>query len=157
MALPDLTAVKARLRIESDVEDDDLTLMMASALAVITETTGRPIEATEKTWLIEDPTRSDLGYTDRFSLPLYPVEEDSVEITDADGDAVTDFRVNLVTGMVVATGSTVFNNFPYEVTATVGLDLMDDYATRVEPKLSQALIDLCADWYQRRNPAAIMG
>jgi hypothetical protein len=63
--------------------------------------------------------------------------------------------VNTATGLIVATESTVFDNWPYTVTAQVGLDLMADYETRIEPKLSQAFLDLCADWYQRRNPGAL--
>jgi hypothetical protein len=164
VALPDQTAVKARLRIENDVEDDDIDSMRASASATIEEKVGRPITATERTWVIESPSSNWDGCTPvyRFFLPLYPVthEETSegntlVTITDADDEEVTDFRVNTRTGLIVATESTVFDNWPYTVTAMVGLDLMDDYETRIEPKLSQAFLDLCADWYQRRNPAAL--
>jgi hypothetical protein len=162
MALPDLQAVKDRLRIENDVEDDDLTIMMASALATITEAVGRPVTATERTWVLESPHSNWDGVTPvyRFFLPLYPVMHegsagDLVTITDADDEEITDFRVNTRTGLVVATESTVCDNWPYTVTAQVGLDLMDDYATRIEPKLSQAFLDLCADWYQRRNPGAL--
>jgi uncharacterized phiE125 gp8 family phage protein len=157
MSLPDLTAVKDRLRIETDVEDDDLTIMLASALATIEEAVGRPIESAERTWILEAPTSNWDGMTSvyRFFLPLYPVEEESVTIEDADGEAITDFRLNPTTGLIVATESTVWDNWPYTVTATVGLDLLPAYATRVEPKLSQAFLDLCADWYQRRNPGAL--
>jgi hypothetical protein len=160
VALPDLQAVKDRLRIENDVEDDDLELMRDSAIATITEKVGRPIEAAERTWVIEAPS-SNWDYVTpayRFFLPLYPVlheGDDLVTITDADDEEVTDFRVNAQSGLIVATESTVFDNWPYTVTAMVGLDLMADYATRIEPKLSQAFLDLCADWYQRRNPAAL--
>jgi hypothetical protein len=162
MALPDLQAVKDRLRIENDVEDDDLELMMASALATIEERVGRPVTATERTWVLESPHSNWDGVTPvyRFFLPLYPVMHegsggDLVTITDADDEEITDFRVNTRTGLVVATESTVWDNWPYTVTAQVGLDLMDDYSTRIEPKLSQAFLDLCADWYQRRNPGAL--
>jgi hypothetical protein len=162
VALPDLQAVKDRLRIENDVEDDDLELMMASALATIEERVGRPVTATERTWVLESPHSNWDGVTPvyRFFLPLYPVMHegsggDLVTITDADDEEITDFRVNTRTGLVVATESTVWDNWPYTVTAQVGLDLMDDYSTRIEPKLSQAFLDLCADWYQRRNPGAL--
>jgi hypothetical protein len=162
MSLPDLTALKARLRIENDVENDDLTIMLASALATITEAVGRPIEAAERTWVLESPSSNWDGVTPvyKFFLPLYPVMHegsggDLVTITDADDVEVTDFRVNTVAGLIVGTDGWVFDNWPYTVTAMVGLDLMDDYATRIEPKLSQAFLDLCADWYQRRNPGAL--
>lgn len=162
MALPDRDAVKARLRIENDVEDDDITLMRASALATIEERTGRPVTADERTWVMESPYSNWDGVTPvyRFFLSLYPVMHegsggDLVTITDADGDEVLDFRVNTQTGLVVATESTVFDNWPYTVTGKVGLSLLPGYSTRVEPKLSQAFLDLCADWYQRRNPGAL--
>ena len=163
MALPTRNQVKDRLRIENDVEDDDIDLMLASAAATIEEFVGRPIEATERTWVIEYPYANWDGVTavDRLFLPLYPVMHegsagpDLVTITDADDEAFTAFRVNTKTGLVVATDGECFDNWPYTVTATVGLDLMDSYSTRIEPKLSQAFLDLCADWYQRRNPGAL--
>jgi len=157
MSLPDLQAVKDRLRIENDVEDDDLTLMMDSAAASIEESVGRPITTTEREWIIEYPSANWDGVTPvyRFFLPLYPVDADTVEIVDADEEEVTDFRVNPTTGLIVATESTVFDNWPYTITADVGLDLMAGYSTRIEPKLAQAFLDLCADWYQRRNPGAL--
>ena len=162
MALPDRAAVKLRLRIENDVEDDDIDLMILSATASIEEFVGRPLTATERTWVIESPSSNWDGVTPvtRFFLPLYPVqEEDSsgplTTITDADDVEVTDFRVNAQTGLIVATNGEHFANWPYTVTATVGLSLMAGYATRVEPKLAQAFLDLCADWYQRRNPGAL--
>jgi hypothetical protein len=160
MALPSLQQVKDRLRIEHDVEDDDLTLMMASALATITEAVGRPLTATERTFTIECPASLAYPYESyapachSFFLPLYPVDPDSVTIEDVDEVALDEFRVNGITGQIRTTGS-AFSNFPLTVTADVGLDLMDDYATRVEPKLAQAFLDLCADWYQRRNPGAL--
>lgn len=159
MALPNRTQVKARLRVENDAEDDDIDLMIASAQAFIEEFVGRPLTATEQTFVIECP-RGWSGWPSctSFFLPLYPVKHtapDLVEITDADSVAFTDFRVDTATGRIIATSSAVFDTFPYTVTATVGLDLMPDYATRIEPNLAQAFLDLCADWYQRRNPGAL--
>jgi hypothetical protein len=156
VALPDLTAVKARLRIENDVEDDDLEIMRESAAAFIEEYIGRPIAATERTFTIEGIGPENISSGKMF-LPMYPVlhdGDDLVTITDADDEAFTDFRVNTQTGMIVATEGTRFDNFPYTVTATVGLELLPGYSTRVEPNLSQAFLDLCSDWYQRRNPGA---
>jgi hypothetical protein len=162
MALPTRNQVKERLRIENDVEDDDIDIMLASALATIEERVGRPVTATSRTWVMESPHSNwdEVTPVYKFFLPLYPVMHegsggDLVTITDADDEVILDFRVNTRTGLVVATEDTVFDNWPYTVTAQVGLDLMDDYSTRVEPKLNQAFLDLCADWYQRRNPGAL--
>ena len=162
MALPDLQAVKDRLRIENDVEDDDLDIMLDSALATIEEKVGRPVTAASRTWVMESPRSNwdEVTPVYRFFLPLYPVMHegsggDLVTITDADDEEILDFRVNTQTGLIVATEDTVFDNWPYTITAQVGLSLMPDYETRVEPKLSQAFLDLCADWYQRRNPGAL--
>jgi hypothetical protein len=156
MALPSLQQIKDRLRIENDVEDDDLEVMRESAAAFIEEYIGRPIAATEREFTIENIGPDNISSGKMF-LPMYPVlheDDDLVTITDADDEAFTDFRVNTQTGMIVATDGARFDNFPYTVTATVGLELLPGYATRVEPNLSQAFLDLCADWYQRRNPGA---
>lgn len=156
MSLPDRDAVKEYLRIENDTEDSVVDSFLLSAVGFIEEFTGRPIEATERTWTIEQRVAG--CAVTSFFLPLYPVlhEADTlVTITDADDVEVIDFRVNTALGKVIATNSASFDNFPYTVVATVGLELMADYSTRVEPKLSQAVLDLCADWYQRRNPAAL--
>ena len=84
MALPDLDAVKLRLRIENDEEDDDLELMMASAQAFIEEFCGRPITATEREFVIEAPSSFDCGVPcTSFFLPLYPVDPETVEITES--------------------------------------------------------------------------
>ena len=160
MSLPDLQAVKDRLRLDeagTGIEDDDLELMMASAQAFIEEFCGRPITATEREFVIECPSSySDWGAPcTAFFLPLYPVDPDTVEITDDDDVAHTDFRVNGATGRIIGTSGAQFATFPYTVTAEVGLSLMADFATRVEPKLAQAFLDLIADWYQRRNPGAL--
>jgi hypothetical protein len=162
VALPDLQAVKDRLRIENDVEDDDLDIMLDSALATIEERVGRPVAAASRTFVMESPRSNwdEVTPVYRFFLPLYPVMHegsggDLVTIFDADDEEILDFRVNTRTGLIVATESTVFDNWPYTITAQVGLSLMPDYETRVEPKLSQAFLDLCADWYQRRNPGAL--
>lgn len=158
MSLPNLQQVKDRLRIENDVEDDDLTLMMASAEATIVSFVGRPITAEERTFVIECPYSPYASACTSFHLPLYPIANsgsDLVEITDVDEVDVTDFRVDTTTGRIIATGSASFSNFPLTVTAKVGLSLLSDFATRVEPKLAQAFLDLIADWYQRRNPAAL--
>ena len=148
MSLPDLQQLKDRLRIEHDVEDDDLELMRASALAFIEEFTGRPIYATERTFVIDGPGTNWDGETASatFFLPLYPVDPATVGMTDGDDVAVdaADFRVNGVTGRVAGIGTASFSSFPMTVTATVGLSLMDGFATRVEPKLAQARAQLAA-------------
>src|SRR5262245_51027303 len=122
MSLPDTDAIKARLRIENTVEDGDIAIMRDSALAVIESKIGRPLEAAERTFVIESPSANWDGVTpvSTFFLPLYPVKDsdaDLVTITDADDNDVTGFRVNAATGKITATGSTVFANFPYTVTA----------------------------------------
>jgi uncharacterized phiE125 gp8 family phage protein len=158
MALPTVAQIKARLRIEDDVEDGDIAIMRASAIGTIEELTGRPLTAVERTFVIECP--ADIGVCTSFFLPLYPVKHadpDFVTIADVDEVDVdaADFRVSTTSGRIHALGSFSFSNFPLTVVATVGLSLLPDYSTRVEPILSQVLLDLCADWYQRRSPAAL--
>jgi hypothetical protein len=73
MSLPSLQELKDRLRIENDAEDDDLEVMRDSALAVIEERVGRPLEVDERTWVLESPHSNWDGVTPvyRFFLPLY--------------------------------------------------------------------------------------
>ena len=153
---PSTQECKDRARIEHDIEDADIDLIRDGINAIIEEKVGRPVAAASRTWVIEDPRSHPLEIVQAFLIPTYPVKHadtDLVTIVDADNVSVTDFRVNTETGLVVSLGSG-FNNWPYTVTAKVGLDLMARYAERIEPKLTAAFFDLFLDFYQRRSPNA---
>lgn len=165
MSLVTLQDCKDYLRIQSSAEDDALTLMRTAAIALIEQFIRRPITAELRTFTIDaDPFR----YTSRFWLPMYPVAVvDSsagtadIVITDVDNVTLvedTDFRFNRLTGEVLALSDgsvgAFFIGHPYTVAAYVGLSADPSYATNIEPAINAAILDLVADRYQRRSPAA---
>ena len=55
---------------------------------------------------------------------------------------------------ITALPDVAFDTWPYTIVATVGLSVRSDYALVVEPAVFQAILDIGADLYQRRSPAA---
>jgi hypothetical protein len=156
MALPTKTELKAMLRIQSTAEDTLLDLMLARATALVQAHLGRPIETVEdRETIVEEVSACGT----QLVIPVTPFDPASVVVTDAD-DAVVDASTYRVgsgwTGVLRATSGQRFGNPPYRITADTGLatSTEPDYATMLEPLVSQAILDACQDWYQRRNPGA---
>jgi hypothetical protein len=168
MALPALADLKNYLRVTWTTEDAALTAMLAAATGLIRAYLDRPIEAAaSRTYVVEDPRASSLtvGVLSRepryglagFRIPDSPIASSPAPvITDADGNTVdaSTYRINLSTGMIRSANGTAFNRFPYTIVATTGLATRADYGSVVEPAIGQAILDVAADLYQRRNPAA---
>jgi uncharacterized phiE125 gp8 family phage protein len=161
MALPTVADCKDYLRIEHTAEDAMLAGWLAQAIALIEAELGRPITILNRTFVLEcEPSRVS---STRLFVPIYPIAtEDSsagtadLTLTDADGTVLvedTDYRLDTRTGWITAIDS-CFSNYPYTIVADVGLAALPEYATRIEPALSAAVLDVVADRYQRRNPAA---
>lgn len=148
MPLPTVADVKAYLRVESNAEDALIALILQRARGAVEAYLGRPIVAVEREFTIEEPG-------ELLMLSLYPVSATGFSVVDMDGNTVdpAEYRVGLQTGIVKQTGRVSWwYDAPYTVTATVGLELHPDYATVIEPVLSAAIIDTCADLYHNRNP-----
>lgn len=166
MALATRTECKAYLRIQGTAEDSVIDLLLAGALASVEAYLRRPIEAIEREFILDRPATSAYRTDHKLFLPVYPValgdsSIDAIAILNGDGDALvedTDFRLDPRTGIVTALSDGVpfgaFATFPYTVTATVGLSADPDYDIKIEPAINAAIIDLVADRYQRRSPAA---
>lgn len=165
MALPLLQDCKDYLRIEHDAEDDLIERERVGAFAAVQAYLRVPILAEERTFVIEKSSDALYRTTTRMHVPMYPIAADSsntpgIEITDTDGDTLvegTDFRADLRTGVIYGLAGSAFHPFsgwPFSITCYVGLDARDDYATAVEPVLFSAILDVVADRYQRRSPAA---
>lgn len=165
MALPVLADAKEYLKIEHDAEDALITRELVGAKADVQAYLRVPIEAEERTFVIERSADSLYRTTTKLHLPAYPIAADSsntpgIEITNEDGDTLTegtDFRADLRTGTIYGlSGSSFFpfGNWPYTIVAYVGLDARADYTTAVEPILFSAILDVVADRMQRRNPTA---
>lgn len=165
MALPDLDDAKEYLKVEHANDDALLTRELVGAFADVQAYLRVPILAEERTAYIERSADSLYRSTTRLHLPWYPIAADSsatpaLTITDNDGDVLvegTDYRLDLRTGIIYGLSASTFlpfSKWPYSVTAFVGLDARSDYATAIEPVLFTAILDVVADRYQRRSPAA---
>lgn len=148
MPLPVLADLKAYLRVESTAEDTVLTGLLARAKAMVEGFLRRPITAVSRSMVVN-------GYG-TLHLPLYPVNPTGLTVHDVDATLVgaSTYRIDQATGMIIADADEYFDNGPYTIVAEVGLSLHEDYASVIEPVLSQAIIDVAADIYQHRNPAS---
>jgi NAD(P)H-dependent FMN reductase len=161
MALPTKTELKAYLRIQTTAEDTLLDALLARATALIEAHLGRPITAAARTFVDEAETGVAYGQVTTLLIPVTPVLLTGTPPTIVDGEgttlsSTTDYRLpaDQWSGLIRARDGIVFNVRPYTITATVGLSAATDYATRIEPVIGAALIDLAADLWHRRNPAA---
>ncbi len=165
MALPDLSDAKEYLKVEHTADDALITREIVGAFADVQAYLRVPILAEERTFYLERQPDALYRSTTKLHLPMYPVAADSsatpaLVITDNDGTELveaTDYRLDLRTGILYGLGASSlvpFAVWPYTVTCFVGLDARPDYATAVEPVLFSAILDVVADRYQRRSPAA---
>jgi uncharacterized phiE125 gp8 family phage protein len=151
MALPTFTDLKTYLRIETTAEDTLLAALMARAKAMIEAWTDTPMTATSQTAI---------DRADALAMPVtslvFPRRPCAVTaIVDVDNVAVpvADYWVDGRSGVIYAKQGIAFPYGPYTITANVGLSLRADYAA-LEPLLTEAILDLAADLYQRRTPGA---
>lgn len=168
MALATVTECKLYLKIQGSGEDTLLTGLLASAIVSVEAYLRRPILAEERTFILDRPATAAYRTVHQLFLPIYPVavldssaSTEDLVIVDDDGTTLaedTDYRLDVRTGILTALseGATygTFTTFPYTVTAYVGLSADPAYEDRIEPAVNAAIIDLVADRYQRRSPAA---
>lgn len=152
MALPTLADAKSYLRIETTAEDALVTDLVAQATGAVQSYVSVPLAAREETFVVEGS-----GIRRAIGIPASALDTGkSITVVDANGttlDAST-YRVDARAGILYAQPGSCFADFPYTVTLTWGLSARLDYDTEVEPVLRSAVLDVVADRYQRRNPAA---
>ena len=158
MALPTVNDLTAYLRIESEestAESAMLTALLTRATAMVEAWLDRPILTLADQEFVDEAT-SDCGYVTKLLIPVAPLDEDTLVIVDADGTELdeADYRVKELTGEVIASRGVFWANGPYTLTCDVGLQLHPQYAGRIEPVVSQAILDTAADLYHARNPRA---
>lgn len=153
------------VRGQTSAEDAQIEIMRLGALGSVQSYLRRPITAELRTFRLP---RRDWCITDTLILPIYPVslevEADSdsagaiaaVVLTDADDVVIedTDYHFDERIGVFTAVTGVTFANYPYTVVATVGLSAHADYETIIEPIINNAILDIVADKWNRRNPAA---
>lgn len=153
MALPTVADLKTYLRIESNAENTLLQALLDRAKAQLEIWIDAPITATnvitvDRAAVISGQVATSLIVNQR------PISS-TVTIVDSEGDTVSsaDYTVNTASGVIYAKDGASFPYGPYTITASTGLSLRGDYA-RIEPTISQCIIDLAADLYQKRTPNA---
>ena len=151
MALPTAADLKAYLRIETTAEDALLAALMVRARSMLEAWVDVPITAEVQT--AEDEASALARPVRALVFPRRPMVVTAV--VDSRGETVVpaNYRGSVTSGVVYALNDTAFYYGPYTITALVGLSLRPDYG-RLEPVLSQAILDLAADLYQRRTPGA---
>ena len=153
MALPTVNDLKSYLRIESNAENTLLQALLDRAKAQLEIWTDVPITAVSTTAI----DRADVidGQTCvSLIFPQRPINT-TATIVDSEGTALAsdEYTINTASGVIYANAGYSFPYGPYTITTTCGLSLRGDYA-RIEPILSQCIIDLAADLYQKRTPNA---
>jgi uncharacterized phiE125 gp8 family phage protein len=165
MAALSVADCKAYLRIQGTAEDAPLAAWLLQARAAVEAEIG-PIDPILRTWVVERPT-----HTTRLTMlqvPMFPVavedsaaETEDLVLTDGDGTELvegTDYRLDVRTGVITPIDGTghrsCFSTFPYTIAAYVGIGAPEEYADRIEPVINAAILDVVADRYQRRSPAA---
>ena len=154
MALTTLATLKLYLRKQTNAEDTLLTALLASATARVEGYLRRPIIAVSMTFT-DEAMSFDRRCCGSLIVPITPIASVS-SIEDFDEEEIdTDLlRFGAETGLITYRDGSTFGNGPYTIRATVGLSARAGYATRIEPVINQAILDIAADLYQRRNPAA---
>lgn len=152
MALPTVADLKSYLRIESNAENTLLDALLARATAQMEAWMDCPITAVSQTYVDRCETDADVPVTS-IVFPRRPISVTS--IVDVDGVTMpsTEYWTDGTSGMIYAETGYSFRNPRYTVTALCGLSLSQHYAMW-EPILSQCIIDLAADLYQKRTPNA---
>ena len=153
MALPTVSDLKSYLRIESNAENALLQALLDRAKAQLEVWTDVPVTATSTTAV----DRADVIEPQSCTSLIFPQRPIGTTATIVDSEGVTvpatDYTINQASGVIYANAGYSFPYGPYTITTQCGLSLRGDYA-RIEPVLSQCIIDLAADLYQKRTPNA---
>lgn len=163
MALPVAQDLKNYLRVQTTAEESAIAGILAAAIAMVRGYLDRPITAKVRTYIVEDPRASsfsgsrlsgNLSRAPFLRIPDAPVDTaQDITITDAAGRVLEPdtYRVDGKTGVVRASWC---GAYPFTIVATTGLAVLEEYALEIEPAICAAILDVGADLYQRRNPAA---
>lgn len=150
MALPTLQNLKDYLRVETTAEDTALTAMLARVTGLVEQYLGRPITA--RAVSVTDYGRPGCAVTKLLGRVCPVATGEAITMTDTDGTVLDSdtYSVDAETAVFRAEPGESFGNPPYTLAFTAGLSARSDYATVVEPAISQAILDLAADLWRRR-------
>jgi hypothetical protein len=149
-----LRDAKRYLRLQTDEENVLLQSLINSSIAAVEAWIGRPVEARSMTFVDSGMDLFDRPVA-KLRVPVTPIAA-LTSVVDDDGTALdlTRLRTDVTTGLVSYKDKSMFMNGPYTITATVGLSASPQYQFGASAAIQQAVVDVVADLYQRRNPAA---
>jgi hypothetical protein len=146
--------------------DGTLFDCVRSATAAVRAYVQRPLIAERMTFIDRMVSLRAYQGLSRLLVPIWPVssaEVDAPVVTDFSAVVVdpTTYQIDYDKGEFIGVPSgafsapVTFDNPPYTIAATVGLSARADYVDVVEPILWQAILDAGADFFIRRDSAAI--
>lgn len=158
MALVTLTEAKAYLRVTHALEDTLIGDLLTRAKAIVQAEVGVPLTAQAGRAWVDRAQSERTDYSPETLLLPFPIQVAGLVVNDGDGRTLAATEYDTLelatTGMLYAARGLNFPNGPYSGTATIGMSAHPDYATDIEPRLNSVLVDIVAEWYQRRNPGA---
>lgn len=154
MSLVTSASLASYLRVENTEENALLDGFVTGAIAVIEQYINRHITPISQSYYISELNYNRVYYAPaRLYIPEYPWDTGSFGITGYTADvSASDYKQFPQWGYVESIPTSQFLDFPYTVTASVGLQLHPLYAARFEPIINQCIYDLASNWYYRRDP-----
>lgn len=156
MALPTYTDLKSYLRIEHTSEDALLQQLITRAQGILVDLLhGLPLTTDAFSFIDDSQEGVQFQEPTKLFTPLRPIGG-TITVTDFLGNTVdsTTYTVRPLLGIIYANRGYSFPMGPYTISCSAGLQYAKGYSTYVEPLLSSMIIDIAADLYQRRTPAA---
>lgn len=160
--LPTLADAKSYLRAtDSGAEDPLIQQLLDRAYGAVQAYLSRPIVGVQQTFVVEGRSQLPARVLDVGAAPI----DTTQAITVVDGFNVTvdpttvraDGALGLLYRVVSLTSAgwcRFWDRWPYTVTLTWGLSARSDYDLVVAPAVGSAILDTCADLFQRRSPVA---
>lgn len=155
MALPTIDDANKYLRIEHADEDVLVTQFLARAKGTIETFIGYPLTAAALTH-IDYAEYDNYGVRPQLQLPgPFKTSSPAPVVTDRDGATVDASTYDLDPRgcRILAKLGYDFCVRPYSIAATIGLSAHPDYASRLEPVVSVAILEFVAHWYLHRDPS----
>lgn len=153
---PTVQDLKDYLRIEHDAEDALLQDLLDRAEAIL-QNLLHNIPLSSDDFAFVDQSQDGVQFKPPTVLMtnMRPIGG-LITVTDVDSVVISpdEYIVDASAGFIRARRGYSFPNGPYTIEFSAGLLYMRGYETRIVPLLCSMIIDIAADLYQRRTPAA---
>jgi hypothetical protein len=156
MPLPDFNDLKRYLKKETSAEDELLQDLIEEALAWAETLISRPIVAKQRTIRFVTPVFDEFNRGSLYLRPFPVSATPAPVVTNSSGTVIAeaDWTLDGTIGRIWSNDGVSFNEFPYNVVATVGLDAHPDFEDRYSANCRTLIIGLASILYHQRNPSA---